>query len=160
VVVDSLSQEIIDKGGEEIPANRDYSTIMTGKPPVQNYEVGDVVELDKSIGGTHGTKARITKKVKIGNENKFEVLFPDNTSFWTNELAIVGKTTETPISKIEVATEKPIIKSEPIETTEPTKDDLIATLTGAKITLKYLTGDEKKQFKDYIKGLEVTIKYM
>ena len=143
VVVDSLTQEIIDKGGEPIPENRNYSTIMTGEVPKESYEVGDVVEVIKSIGGTHGTKARITKKVKDGNENKYELLFPDASSFWTNEMSLKGKTTETNTTDV-----------------APSKEDLIASLEGAKIAFKYAEQSEKDALKEYIEGLKISIKYL
>jgi predicted kinase len=143
VVVDSLSQTIIEKGGEEIPNNRDYSVIMTGQVPAETYQVGDVVEVEKSIGGKHGTKARITKKVKDGNENKYELLFPDASSFWTNEMSLKGKTTETTTTDV-----------------APSKEDLKASLEGAKIALKYADKSEKDALKEYIEGLKISIKYL
>lgn len=86
ILVDSLTQQIVEKGGEDIPTNRDYS-IMFQPSKVEN--------------------------------NVFET-----------------------------------------QTNEPTKADLEASLKGAKTTIKYLEGEEKKTFMQYIKGLEVTIKYL
>ena len=39
-------------------------------------------------------------------------------------------------------------------------DDLKELLEGAKVSLKYLTGKDKTEMKDYVSGLEITIKYM
>ena len=92
ILVDGLTQQIIEKGGEEIPTNRDYSVMF---------------------------------------ENATEKAVKPQ-----------GETTER------------------VESTEPTKADLQASMNGTKVAIKYATGQDKKDLKTYLKGLEVTIKYL
>lgn len=48
----------------------------------------------------------------------------------------------------------------PETTVEPTKADFLASISGTKVALKYADDSEKKALRDYMKGLQVTIKYL
>jgi predicted kinase len=60
----------------------------------------------------------------------------------------------------ENATEKAVKpQGETTSVEQPSKADFEASLKGAKISVKYVTGEEKTEMQKYIKGLEITIKY-
>jgi len=147
ILVDGLTQQIIQKGGEEIPTNRDYS-VMFDKPV---YKKDDVVYIDKKIGGTHGTRATITGIAQFGkNDTKYNLVFPDATTFWTDSNSLQGIVTNG--GKLEPTPES--------TSAEPTKADLQASMNGTKVAIKYATGQDKKDLQTYLKGLQVTIKYL
>jgi predicted kinase/TfoX/Sxy family transcriptional regulator of competence genes len=145
ILVDSMTGKIIERGGEPIPQDRDYSVMFDEqnqkavKPQAETTESEELFNFYVVGKGKNG----------FDESKDIEVVATSQADAMAKAKKLKPYTTFTSAKNMGK-----------VQSAEPTKSDFEASLKGAKISVKYVTGEEKTEMQKYIKGLEITIKYM
>lgn len=144
VLVDSMTGKIVENGGEPIPTDRDYKVMFENatekavKPQAETTESEELFNFYVVGKGKNG----------FDESKDIEVVATSQADAMAKAKKLKPYTTFTSAKNMGK-----------VESAEPSKADFEASLKGAKISVKYVTGEEKTEMQKYIKGLEITIKY-